>query len=50
MLKWSTDPVVLGSGLRDDISNDLPGDAKAADSLISFGVARAKNHDYAKVV
>ena len=50
LLKWSTDPVVLGSGLRDDISNDLPGDAKAADSLIGFGVARAKNHDYAKVV
>ena len=42
LLKWSTDPVVLGSGLRDDISNNLPGDAKAASSLIGFGVARAK--------
>lgn len=50
LLKWSTDPVVLELGLRDDISNNLPGDAKAAGSLIGFGVARAKNRHYAKVV
>jgi len=50
LLKWNTHPVGLGWNLRVHVSSYLPGNAKAAGSLRAFGIARAKNHHYAKVV